>query len=118
MCMVDAISFGEVFVSARFQMKKQNAEQNRAKKKRAIQAAEVDVRIIFASPSSSNMKAAIVSSKNPIAIDQKVIFAESSFPVSFFVKITERAKHRDETKVRSVPDEIELENWNANEPLE
>ena len=59
--------------------------------------------MILASTFSSKMKAAIVNSKNPMAIDQKVRDALDIFLENFLVAIIEMAKLSDEARVKKVP---------------
>ena len=116
-CMDDAISWGDVFARAAFQIKKQKAEHTKAKKMSAIQ----DIRFEFvnnvANAFSSKIKAARVSSINPMAIDQNVIDTLENFEEFFLVTITEKARHDEDASVNSVPIKKSELNENSWDPL-
>lgn len=102
-CIEDAISWGELFVRAAFQTKKQKAEQTNARKSNAIQAMGFELVNKLARTFSSKMNAAIVSSNQPIAIDQKVIVTLEKRFVFFRVMITDNARLDADARVRTDP---------------
>lgn len=102
-CIEEAISCGDVFASAVFQIKKQKAEQTKDKKINATQEITVALVNKLAKTFSSKINAAIVSSKKPIAIVQNVSeVLEKSFEY-FLVKITEMAKQAADARVNDDP---------------
>jgi len=103
MCIEEAISCGDVFASAAFQMKKQKAEHTNARKISATQEMTLAFVVRLAKTFSSKINAAIVSSRKPMAIVQNVSeVLEKSFEY-FLVKITEMAKQDAEARVNNDP---------------
>ena len=109
-CIDEAISWGEVRAKAAFQMKKQKAEQIRARKKRAVQETRLVFSVIEARTFSSKTNAAIVNSKKPMAIDQNVIEALDKSFEFFLVATTETAKQVADKRVRVAPVTKSLDN--------